>query len=175
MPSHLGKCGYIIIDGLDECSRDDRKEIVQWFRSLVEDLPTSEPDRLRCLFVSQDDGFGRKDFSGIASIRIEAEDNRGDIESYCVTQAERLTLSPYHLARERATSIAKTVTDSSSGKYARHSFSRLCLISQITGMFLLATLIWREIFSQTSIAGLEEELEPDVFPKEVSVAYVTTS
>ncbi|KAF2647502.1 hypothetical protein K491DRAFT_699595 [Lophiostoma macrostomum CBS 122681] len=147
------KCAYIVIDGLDECSREDRKDIAQWFRALIEDLPTSEPDRLRCLFVSQDDGFARKDLSGLAKIKIEIEDNKTDIESYCISQAEKLTLPPYHLARERASAIAKIVTDS------------------ISGMFLLATLIWHEILGQTSIAGLEEELEPDVFPKEVSIAY----
>lgn len=43
-------------------------------------------------------------------------------------------------------------------------------LTLVIGMFLLARLIWIEIFGQTSIAGLEEELKPDVFPKEVSVA-----
>jgi hypothetical protein len=63
------KSAYIVLDGLDECAREERKKITQWFRKLVEDLPTSEPERLRCLFVSRDDGVARKDFSGIVSIK----------------------------------------------------------------------------------------------------------
>ena len=39
-----------------------------------------------------------------------------------------------------------------------------------SGMFLLAKLIWMNLFGQTSISGLEEELEPDIFPTEVNVA-----
>jgi NACHT domain len=74
--------GYIIIDGLDECSRDQRKVITQWFRQLIEDLPTSEPDRLRCLFISQNDGSGRKDLAGLPSISIKAEHSLHDIELF---------------------------------------------------------------------------------------------
>ncbi|KAF2267625.1 putative zinc finger protein [Lojkania enalia] len=147
------KSAYIVIDGLDECGRDERKEITQWFRKLVEDLPTTEPERLRCLFVSQDDGFGRKDFSGLASIKIKPENNKPDIECYCRIEAEKLTLHPFYLAHERAVAIANTVSNSTEG------------------MFLLAKLVWMNIFGQTSIAGLEEELEPDVFPTEINAAY----
>jgi len=37
-------------------------------------------------------------------------------------------------------------------------------------MFLLAKLICDNLLQQTSIEGLEEELEPDKFPKEVNEA-----
>ena len=68
------------------------------------------------MFISQDDGFARKDFSGLASIKIEPDDNKADIESYCLARSEQLTMQPYYLARERATVIAKTVASSSLGK-----------------------------------------------------------
>jgi hypothetical protein len=84
------KSAYIVLDGLDECSRDERKRITQRFRKLVEDLPTTEPERLRCLFVSQDDGVARKDFSGLASIKIKKEDNQSDIDKYCRLNAAKL-------------------------------------------------------------------------------------
>jgi hypothetical protein len=38
------------------------------------------------------------------------------------------------------------------------------------GMFLLAKLICTNLLDQTSIEGLEEELEPDKFPKEIKEA-----
>jgi serine/threonine protein kinase len=72
------KSAYIIIDGIDECPREERKRVVRWFRKLVEDLPINEPERLRCLFISQDDGPARKDFSGLSSITIGLEDSTND-------------------------------------------------------------------------------------------------
>lgn len=167
------KSAYIIIDGLDECGRENRKEIAQYFRNAVADLPTSEPDRLRCLFVSQDDAYSKHDFSGIPSIKIKVEDNKKDIESYCLAESEKLTSDSrysYHLARERASEIAKIVANSSSGNNPSLPVDIVDLLTFAIGMFLLAKLIWMEIFGQTSIAGLEEELEPDVFPTQISVA-----
>lgn len=107
---------YIIIDGLDECGRENRKDISKWFRCLVEDLPTAQPERLRCLFVSQDDGFARNDLKGIANIKIRPEDVRTDMDLYCRSQADKLMLDPFYLAHERATSIASIVSKSAAGR-----------------------------------------------------------
>ncbi|KAF2807330.1 putative zinc finger protein [Mytilinidion resinicola] len=146
------KAAYIIVDGLDECSRAERKIIAQWFRKLVEDLPSSEPDRLRCLFVSQDDSAARKDFSGLASIKITTDDNKGDIEEYCRVEANNLK-DLFKLSDERERTIASNVA------------------SSVKGMFLLAKLIWINLSGQTSMVGLDQELEPNVFPKEINAAY----
>lgn len=80
----LGLCdrAYIVIDGIDECNRGERKEIATFFRTYVQSLSRTECDRVRCLFISQDDGYGRKDFSMIPSLKITAIDNRADIEAY---------------------------------------------------------------------------------------------
>lgn len=55
---------YIVIDGIDECRRDERKRISSWFRDVVENLEPPHLDHVRCL-VSQDDGVARKDFEEI--------------------------------------------------------------------------------------------------------------
>lgn len=73
---------YVIIDGLDECGREERKEITRWFRNLIEELLSTQPDHIRCLFISQDDGPARKDFSVLPSLKIHATDIEGDIEQY---------------------------------------------------------------------------------------------
>jgi len=107
--------GYVILDGLDECSsRHERKHIAQWFRDLVEKLPITAPERLRCLFVSQDDGIARKDFSGIASIKVTANENGKDIVNYCTIRAEQLKLEK-GLTDEKASSIAASVAKSADG------------------------------------------------------------
>ncbi|KAI4598575.1 hypothetical protein KJ359_002988 [Pestalotiopsis sp. 9143b] len=109
------KSAYIILDGLDECPRDQRKIITQWFRHLIENLSNSEPERLRCLFVSQDDGFARKDFAGLANVKIRAEDSQQDIEKYCQVEAENLLASHPSLTKEKVDWIARSVAHSVEG------------------------------------------------------------
>ena len=110
------KSAYIIIDGLDECPRDERKYITRWFRRLIENLPNTEPERLRCLFISQDDSKARKDFAGLSSIKIEAKDNRSDIETYSLVEAQKLRQSCTSLTQEKADAICSAVVDSAGGK-----------------------------------------------------------
>lgn len=73
---------YVIIDGIDECDRDQRKEIVSTFESLWESLPPADVDSLRCLFVSQDDSAARRDFARITKLKITESDTKQDISAY---------------------------------------------------------------------------------------------
>ncbi|KAJ5373531.1 hypothetical protein N7517_005537 [Penicillium concentricum] len=145
------KSAYIIIDGLDECERDQRKDIAQWFRTLVETLPIAEPWRLRCLFTSQNDSLSRKDFDEIASLTIRTDDIKNDLQGFCRREADQLRASLY-ISEDMADSIAARVAQ------------------QAGGMFLLAKLIWLNLSAQTTIVGLEQELDPNIFPTEVNDA-----
>lgn len=71
---------FIILDGLDECGRDDRKEIALQFQELVNGA--TEIGSVKCLFVSQDDGISRKDLADIPSIQVTMADTQSDIASY---------------------------------------------------------------------------------------------
>ncbi|KAJ5426653.1 hypothetical protein N7465_001723 [Penicillium sp. CMV-2018d] len=146
------KSAYIIIDGLDECERDQRKSIAQWFRTLVESLPITEPWRLRCLFTSQNDSLARKDFDEIASLTIQPDDIKNDLQGFCRREADQLRASLY-ISEDMADSIAATVAQ------------------QAGGMFLLAKLIWLNLSAQTTIVGLEQELDPNIFPSGVNDAF----
>ncbi|KAF5577104.1 zinc finger domain-containing protein [Fusarium pseudoanthophilum] len=151
----LSSCrsGYIIIDGLDECEREERKLITQWFRNLVESLPENAPDRLRCLFVSQDDRIGIKDLQGLAKINIEPQDNKQDVLVYSRAQAEELTRK-FDFSEEESSRIAIRVTESVKGR---------------PGIFLLAKLIWINLTAQISLAEVEEQVNE--FPPEINQAY----
>ena len=74
---------YIVIDGLDEYVRDDRKEISMWFQNFVSSIPKFQLGTTRCLFVSQEDGAARKDFSTLSQIKITHHDTENDIRSFC--------------------------------------------------------------------------------------------
>ncbi|KAJ3454415.1 hypothetical protein MRS44_018309 [Fusarium solani] len=142
---------YIVIDGLDECARDERKSITQWFRNLVDTLPHTCPDRLRCLFVSQDDSVARKDLADLVSIKILAEDNKDDILEYSLSKSNRLG-EKFELSEEEASRFAIHVADAAKG------------------MFLLARLVWANLLGQTSIAGVEAQLGKN-FPDGINEAY----
>ncbi|KAJ5768868.1 hypothetical protein N7520_003427, partial [Penicillium odoratum] len=145
------KNAYIILDGLDECKRDDRKDIVQWFIKLVESLPVSESSRLRCLFTSRDDGPGRKDFENIDILTIRQQDTQGDLQRYCQFQAERLK-DKLWLSPDRAQEIS-------------------LIVSQRAGaLFLLARLIWDSLLEAMSIQSLEQQLEPSRLPADLDDA-----
>ncbi|KAK8069382.1 hypothetical protein PG994_005998 [Apiospora phragmitis] len=84
---------YIIIDGIDECDRDERRKIAQWFRNLVEDLQPPRQDRVRCLFVSQDDGIAQKDFKGLETVKIKRKDSRADIQTFSKISADEIQVA----------------------------------------------------------------------------------
>jgi hypothetical protein len=75
---------YIVVDGIDECDREERKEIASTFETIWESLPNDniEPDSLRCLFISQDDGPSRKDFAKMVSMKINEDHIKKDLRAY---------------------------------------------------------------------------------------------
>ncbi|KAH0444749.1 zinc finger protein [Colletotrichum camelliae] len=143
---------YIVLDGIDECGREQRKAIVRWFRKLVEGLPQKSSDQVRCLFVSQDDGPARNDFAGIVAMKIHAEDNRQDIHEFSASWALKLQ-QKFELPGNETDQIATQITDT------------------CHGMFLLARLICENLLEQSTYEDLRHELEPDVFPQEINDAY----
>jgi hypothetical protein len=163
------KRAYIILDGLDECIRKERKIITQWFRKLVDDLPPSEPERLRCLFISQDDGIARKDFTGLASIKVGPEDTKHDIDEYSRIKAGKLK-GTFSLSDEEVSTIASTVAESVGGTSVISASDSFRLLIAQLGMFLLAELIWRNLSAQVSVMRLKEELRPNNFPENINDA-----
>ncbi|KAK0732942.1 hypothetical protein B0T26DRAFT_682391 [Lasiosphaeria miniovina] len=148
----LGCCKntYIVIDGLDSCSRRDRKEIVQVFRGIIESLPPTETDAIRCVFVSQDDGVARKDLSDIPTIRITPDDNRRDIERYSVAKKKTLE-ARFGSLDSTGVDVVKVVT------------------AKAQGMFLYAELAFANLLSCALVPDLVRELKS--IPKGLDEAY----
>ncbi|KAL2064449.1 hypothetical protein VTL71DRAFT_4943 [Oculimacula yallundae] len=142
----LNNCNsaYIVLDGLDECcSREERKVIVTFFRSLIENHDDDATDRLRCLFISRKDN-ARKDFNGMFQIEVDLESNEDDIEAFSQYRSQELG-EELDIPKEKLKQIAATVS------------------ACADGMFLVAELVWINLCGQTSIADLEDELA--VLPK----------
>ncbi|KAG8424858.1 hypothetical protein J3458_001616 [Metarhizium acridum] len=145
---------YIIIDGLDDCVREQRKHITQWFRKLVEDLPSDNPDILQCLFVSQDDDIARKYFSGLASIKIGPEDNKGDIDVYSRIQAAEVQ-PKLQLSDQKASEVSRIVANSTSASGWEEELEEHIFPTEINDAY---RRIMHRIKMQESRAGLRDAL-----------------
>lgn len=110
---------YVVIDGIDEYSREDRKMISSYFRSTVGSIPKDDLGTLRCLFVSQDDGYARKDFQRLSEITVTAESNRQDISTFCKHWHQKIE-EKFGCLNEMQHSISKLVTARSQGMNSTH-------------------------------------------------------
>ncbi|KAK5215941.1 hypothetical protein LTR47_009475 [Exophiala xenobiotica] len=141
---------YIVLDGLDEYSRDDRKELTSWFRRLITSLPTANFGSIRCLFVSQEDGYARKDLSMLSQIKMTSAANRADIEGFCRNWHQKIEakFGPLTEPEHHVTNV----------------------VSQ-RRMFLFAKLVTWNLHEQTNRADFEAEMQPDRVPTELDQAY----
>jgi hypothetical protein len=105
---------YIVIDGIDECDRDDRKQIVSVFEEIWESLAPDIADSLRCLFISQDDSPARKDFAQMASLKVTESDSRQDIRSYADHWSSKMQ-AKFALTQARQKYIEDVITEKAEG------------------------------------------------------------
>lgn len=72
----------VIVDGLDECSKPERRALLEYLNAMVERIHSIVPGKLRVLVVSQQDGDIRKLLSSADVITLSVELNGDDICSY---------------------------------------------------------------------------------------------
>ncbi|USP81220.1 hypothetical protein yc1106_08494 [Curvularia clavata] len=137
---------YIVIDGLDECEREQRQQIVSFFKDTWESVPSADKDSLRCMFISQDDDISRKDFAAMSSIKITESHTRKDITHF-VAARSMIIKQKFDLTEDRKQWIQDQVTKSADG------------------MFLFAHLMTSYLIDQDSRAELDKELLPENFPQ----------
>ncbi|KAK2470509.1 hypothetical protein H9L39_18126 [Fusarium oxysporum f. sp. albedinis] len=140
---------FIILDGIDECSRDQRKDICQWFKTVVDSLSRTEQDEIRCLFISQDDGVGRKDLSMLPTISLTSEHNLNDIERF-----------------------SRRWQDTIEEKFGSLGDDGLDITQEIKscsqGSFMFAKCVLEELYQQPTRADLLREWGSDSFPDDLN-------
>jgi hypothetical protein len=107
---------YVVIDGMDECEREQRREIANTFEIFWESLPSNEVDSLRCLFISQDDSAGRKDFAKMQQLKITESDTKPDIRTYANSWSLKIQ-SKFDLSTEKQRDIEDMITEKSEGTH----------------------------------------------------------
>jgi len=84
----LGQCleelqkSCIVIDGLDECGREERKKIMVVYTRLAKQLSNNLPTSVRVLLVSTDENDIRIQFTRAEIIHLTAADNYMEMRDY---------------------------------------------------------------------------------------------
>jgi Cdc6-like AAA superfamily ATPase len=112
---------YVVLDGIDEWDREDRKEIVSILEEISESFPPDDADSFRCMFVSQDDSLARKDFSKMVSLKITESDVKKDIQTYATVWSAKIQ-SKSELTAERQNFVADSITAKAEGKPCCQTF-----------------------------------------------------
>ncbi|KAK4205422.1 hypothetical protein QBC40DRAFT_260708 [Triangularia verruculosa] len=145
---------FVIIDGLDECLKPDKKEIIQWIQSKVavcpetasdDDDDMTQPDTtstMRLLLVSQEDAECTRLLKGYPTLKIGPEDNHDDIKAFC----------QYWEPKIRARHPKLQVGDGPAPITAN-------VLDRAGGMFLYAKLVITNLHTQSKTFRLREELE----------------
>lgn len=164
---------YIVLDGLDECERDERKIIATWIQSFSESLAVDKRNLFRCLFVSQDDGVARKDFKHISRLKLVETHTRRDIEAYASFWHRKIE-EKFGKLEASEPNITKIVTAAAQGR-VYPTLPLFTLVQSNTmvefrgnlkdiGMFLFAKLMILHLKHQPSMRDLLQELEPGRLP-----------
>lgn len=73
---------YIILDGLDECEKEDRKMILSFLTSLISKIDAKKTSKLRLLVISQTEPDIRRLLDRAREFELRADHNAQDIESF---------------------------------------------------------------------------------------------
>lgn len=90
---------YIVVDGLDECDQNERKQIVDALMQIAGQCEKNEPGKLRLLFVSQNFADIRRALYSTSQARpvprtyqISDVDNEKDINTYVRTWVTQIAI-----------------------------------------------------------------------------------
>ncbi|PWY71403.1 hypothetical protein BO83DRAFT_379245 [Aspergillus eucalypticola CBS 122712] len=143
----------IILDGLDECSRMERKKILEWI-CLISEHPQNRDNSYStiCLLVSQRDGITSKALRDIPSLEITPKHTRDDILAFLWSRGSEIQ-TKFQISDEST----KTMVELVMGKAG--------------GMFLLAKLVMNNLYCQVSPGNFYKELNMKEIPTQLDQAY----
>ncbi|EQB58428.1 hypothetical protein CGLO_01329 [Colletotrichum gloeosporioides Cg-14] len=146
------RVSYLILDGLDECEREQARRTVEWLLALLGLDKYIGKTSLRIIFSGQRDGLLEDVLSEFPNIRLESSKHNADIERYCLQYASKRQ-KRFRLNKDLEVHIASLVTKGAQG------------------MFLYARVVLDYLFRQVSLKELKNALRPDIFPSKLETAY----
>ncbi|OBR15108.1 Zinc finger protein [Colletotrichum higginsianum IMI 349063] len=113
------RVSFLVLDGLDECDREQAEVTVKWLLSLLNDDRYIHKSSLRILFSGQRDGLLDVLLCAYPTICLESSEHTADIEKYCfqhfvfgfdkITRYERITASIYESEHESERETAQKI------------------------------------------------------------------
>ncbi|KAL3293731.1 Zinc finger protein [Colletotrichum asianum] len=149
------RVSFLILDGLDECEREQARRTVEWLLALRRLDKYVGKTSLRIIFSGQRDGLLDDVLSEFPNIRLESTKHNADIERYSLQYASKRQ-KRFRLNKDLETHIASLVTKGAQG------------------MFLYARVVLDYLFRQVSLKELKNALGPDVFPSKLETAIATS-
>jgi hypothetical protein len=167
---------YIIIDGVDECERGERREICSWFINRVNLLAKEDFGALRCLFASQEDGFAKKDLGTIPAIEMFPVSTRNDIKRYITFWQAKIEGKHGKLDRTGASSpLVDLILSGTQGETSLPTRNFLTsplfretnfkLFGCMSGMFLYAKLMSLYLYGLPQRQDFVKSVQPGHFPQ----------
>ncbi|PYH29359.1 uncharacterized protein BO87DRAFT_430645 [Aspergillus neoniger CBS 115656] len=147
--------GYtcIILDGVDECGKVERKKILEWILQIIDHQRNPQSsDSIICAIVSQKDSITSKALRHIPSLEITSKDTRDDIFAYVSSRCSDIQ-NKFQLDDEDTKAIVELV------------------MGKAGGMFLLAKLAMNNLYCQVSASSLFNELKTKDIPSQLDQAY----
>lgn len=105
----------LIIDGLDECDKDARPEIISLFTKLASTQNDALPGSLRILFISTDEVDIRKPLARAVPILLKSANYFSEMQDYARVWARKIQ-TLHSLMDEEAENIVRKVMDRADGK-----------------------------------------------------------
>ncbi|KAE8378508.1 hypothetical protein BDV26DRAFT_281035 [Aspergillus bertholletiae] len=140
----------VIIDGVDECE-EQRKDLIDIFRSLARKGGIYSKGRLRVLFLSRPMNEIKNAIPEAEIIALEPGHNRQDILKYC---------------ERRKREFQKFGFDN---EYLKNVVQIIC--ARADGMFLFAKLVINNLKEQPTRADFRDETTAAILPSEIDQAY----
>ncbi|KAF8457906.1 hypothetical protein BDZ91DRAFT_852248 [Kalaharituber pfeilii] len=144
------KLSYIVIDGLDECDKTERKKIVSTLRSIAESINQQTPGTVHLLFISTAEGDIKRQLSDFVKVQLKPHD--ADLQRF---------IEMWGIKIQKRFKLPDKDIDHLKAKVLKRS----------QGMFLYCSIVLKHLYDQGTIAQLEKELSPNIFPTGLEKAY----
>ena len=106
---------HIIVDGLDECEKAERKKIISWLRSVNGLSQRTNSCHMRCVFVSQRDEVSTKALHDLPTVEIKPGDIRDDILVFVKSLGMQIK-EKFQISEDAMESMIESVTKKAEGE-----------------------------------------------------------
>ena len=143
---------FIVIDGIDECEQKERRAILKFFVSIINNC---EPGKIRGFFISQELNDIKAALHNPETLRLNEDHSKLDIKNYAIKRASDIQENKFKLMPdEDRDRIVQLVCEGSDG------------------MFLFAKLVLENLYGQRNLDDVRKEIRVDTFPRGFDQAYV---